>query len=192
MNIILPPHWPHGDAVCQFSLCRSYRYTLWRRWEDRAWGLFEEQPSFQQYLMVIGLNPSTADERADDPTIRRCIDFAQRWGFGGLCMTNLFAFRATDPKVMKKHPKPAGPHNDHWLEAISKSPACGMVLAAWGAHGDFQDRNIAVMRSILQHRSLHALKITGKGHPGHPLYIPADTKPEVFLECGVQPSYGAV
>ena len=80
------------NKTATFSECRKYRYTLWRRWD----GLFASG-----YAMFIGLNPSTADETNDDPTIRRCIGYARDWGYGGLCMTNLFAFRATLPKNMK-------------------------------------------------------------------------------------------
>jgi len=77
-----------------FSPCRTFRYSLWHQWGDDSLG----------YAMFIGLNPSTADETLDDPTVRRCINFARDWGYGALCMTNLFAFRSTDPSVMKAHP----------------------------------------------------------------------------------------
>ena len=76
------------DAV--FSDCRKYRYALWRVWD-------ESKP----VAVFIGLNPSTADEVNDDPTVKRCVNFAQEWGYGGLCMANLFAFMATDPEVLK-------------------------------------------------------------------------------------------
>jgi len=83
-----------------FSTDRVYRYALWRVWDAAL-------PSF----VVIGLNPSTADETENDPTIRRCIGFAKREGCGGLVMLNLFAVRATDPRVMMAHPEPIGPDN---------------------------------------------------------------------------------
>src|SRR5690242_6108456 len=105
-----------------FSDCRAYRYTLWREWD-----IFDKN-----YVMFVGLNPSTADERVDDPTIRRCIDFAKRWGYGALCMTNLFAYRATDPRVMKAFPYPVGPENDKWLVRCARE--AGVVVAAWGNH----------------------------------------------------------
>ena len=78
--------------------------------------------------MFIGLNPSTADETIDDPTIRRCISFSKDWGYGALCMTNLFAFRATDPAVMKAHPEPVGEANDGTLVEFALS--AGVVVAA--------------------------------------------------------------
>ena len=93
-----------------FSPCRRYRYTLWR-----AWDMFNPG-----YVMFIGLNPSTADEVQDDPTIRRCIGYAKEWGYGAFCMTNIFAFRATDPRVMKAQADPVGPENDKWLTECAK------------------------------------------------------------------------
>jgi hypothetical protein len=83
--------------------------------------------------MFIGLNPSTADETIDDPTIRRCVIFAKDWGYGALCMTNLFAFRATDPAIMKAHPEPVGESNDGTLEELALSTV--VVVAAWGVGG---------------------------------------------------------
>lgn len=73
----------------ELSKCRTYRYALWRTWD-------ESKP----FAMFVGLNPSTADELEDDPTIRRCINFSKLWGYGGLCMVNLFAYRATDPTAL--------------------------------------------------------------------------------------------
>ena len=88
------------DRKTRFSPCRRYRYTLWRDWNP----LLPDNV----YAMFIGLNPSTADETNDDPTIRRCINFAKSWGCDSFCMTNIFAFRATDPKVMIAEPEPVG------------------------------------------------------------------------------------
>jgi hypothetical protein len=75
---------PMLDRVTHFNLSRTHRYTLWRIWDHMF---------CTDYVQFIGLNPSTADESQDDPTVRRCIDFAKRWGAGALCMTNIFAFR---------------------------------------------------------------------------------------------------
>ena len=83
--------------------------------------------------MFVGLNPSTADEVSDDPTVRRCISYAKAWGYAGLCMTNIFAFRATDPKDMKAVHDPVGMDNDMHLLRVSRH--AGVVIAAWGAHG---------------------------------------------------------
>lgn len=147
-----------------FSPCRMYRYTLWRHWSQGP------------CLMVIGLNPSTADETQDDPTIRRCIRFAKDWGFHGLLMTNLFAFRATDPEVMKAHAHPIGTENDYHLKECSR--CVRMVLAAWGVHGTHQGRAEQVVK--LLGRDIHCLGWTKDGHPRHPLYVRADQKPVIY------------
>ena len=144
-----------------FSTCRTYRYTLWREW---AGG--------NGYAMFVGLNPSTADETRDDPTIRRCIGFAKAWGYAGLCMTNLFAFRSPNPKNMKVVPDPVGPENDAHLAALSE--LAGVIVAAWGTNGTHRGRDIAV-RHLLP--GLHCLSMTKSGHPGHPLYLPKTLVP---------------
>lgn len=147
---------------CIFSECRRYRYT-WTapRWSDKP------------YAQFIGLNPSTADESASDPTIRRCLRFARDWGYGGLVMTNLFAWRATQPADMKASDHPVGPENDHWLQQIARD--AGIVVAAWGTHGAHLGRDIAVRRLL---PSLSQLRLSKDGHPWHPLYLPASLLPQ--------------
>jgi hypothetical protein len=148
-----------------FSPCRRYRYTLWRLWDEAL-----------PYLQVVGLNPSTADEIADDPTVRRCIGFAARWGYGALCMTNLFGFRATEPRDMRAEPEPVGPENDVHLRAIAEG--AGMVLAAWGFHGGYRDRDRGALPLL---GTVMALGLTGGGFPRHPLYVRGDTQPIRYL-----------
>ncbi len=122
--------------------------------------------------MFVGLNPSTADEMQDDPTIRRCIAFAMAWGYSGLCMTNLFAFRATDPTDMLRATDPIGPQNDQVLR--ERAGRAGVVVAAWGVHGTHKNRAWAVRMMLPQ---LHCLRLTKDGHPGHPLYLPKTLVP---------------
>lgn len=143
-----------------FSPCRTYRYSLWRHWGGEG------------YAMFIGLNPSTADEIQDDPTVRRCIGFAKDWGFGGLCMTNLFAFRATDPQDMKKAIDPIGPENDRALLDLAEH--AGVIVAAWGTHGTFRGRDRTVIKLIPR---LSYLRLTKDQHPAHPLYLPKTLSP---------------
>lgn len=146
------------------SPCRKYRYDLWRTWIGG-----------DGYAMFVGLNPSTADETTDDPTIRRCIGFAKSWGYAGLCMTNLFAFRATQPSDMMRADDPIGPENDETLRRHAAD--AGIVIAAWGAHGTYRGRDRAV-RVMLP--AIHALRLTKDGHPGHPLYLPASLRPSLW------------
>lgn len=144
-----------------FSPCRTYRYTLWREWIGG-----------EGYAMFVGLNPSTADETQDDPTIRRCIAFAKAWGYSGLCMTNLFAYRATQPEDMKAVADPVGPENDRHLQSLAAG--AGVIVAARGTHGTHHGRDAAVRRLL---PALHCLKLTKDGHPGHPLYLPKTLRP---------------
>ncbi|RTR33189.1 DUF1643 domain-containing protein [Shewanella canadensis] len=143
------------------SDCRDYRYSLWRTWD-------EDKP----YALFIGLNPSTADEVEDDPTIRRCVNFARDWGYGGLCMANLFAFRATEPNVMKSAPDPIGEANDTWL--VQLADGAGVVIAAWGNDGTFLGRSRTVLELI---DGVKCLKLNKSGEPAHPLYQPKNSKP---------------
>lgn len=155
------PHIPIA-RLCQFSPDRVYRYTLWREWDITL-----------PYAVFIGLNPSTADEFNNDPTIRREIDFCKRWGFGALCKVNIFAYRATDPEVMKQQLDPIGPDNDRWINDVCRD--AGVVVAAWGIHGEHNNRAYWVRHSGA---AIHGMKCLGKtkyGYPKHPLYVPAVT-----------------
>lgn len=151
--------------AARISDCGKYRYTL-----SRVWDVTKGAACF------IMLNPSTADADQDDPTIRRCIGFARDWGYGGLHVANLFAFRATDPKDMLAAPDPTGPENDHWILYVAGISA--LVICAWGYHGYYRGRGGSV-RFLLAGAGIepHALRMTNTGEPGHPLYIPSDTEP---------------
>ncbi len=153
------------QSEATFSPCRTWRYSLLRRWAKGG-----------DYAMFIGLNPSTADETQDDPTVRRCIRYAQDWGYNALYMTNIFAFRATDPRIMKGASDPVGPDNDETL--IRLAADSGIVVAAWGNHGTHQGRENVVRHFERFRRNLHVLKLTKAGHPCHPLYLKADLKPK--------------
>lgn len=152
---------PSSDAI--FSPCRRYRYLLWRRWAEN-WSA--------NYVMFIGLNPSTADEARDDPTIRRCVKFAQAWGYSGLCMTNLFAYRATDPKEMLSSADPVGVENDQYL--LEYAAKAEVIVAAWGSHGTHKGRDIDIRKMLPK---LYCLKLTKSGIPSHPRYLPQTLKP---------------
>lgn len=83
-------------------------------------------------MAFIGLSPSTEDEEANDETIRKCIGYAKRWGYGKLIMANLFAFRSTDPSLLKRVEDPVGPDNDSYIQkCVSES---NLVIACWGNH----------------------------------------------------------
>jgi hypothetical protein len=140
------------------SPCGLYRYGLTRKWGDGP------------RVCFVMVNPSTADAEQDDPTIRRCIGFAQREGGGSLEVVNLFALRATDPKALRKHPDPIGPGNNAALRTAFDR--AGRIIAAWGAHGRLHARDVTVAR-MLGDKAM-CLGVTARGDPRHPLYLPAD------------------
>ena len=147
----------------EFSPCRTWRYTLWRRWDDGA----------SSALLWVMLNPSTADEAKNDPTIERCQRRTAQLGFSALVVCNLFAFRATDPKVMRKAADPVGPDNDaHIREQASR---CPVAVCAWGRHGTFMGRDAAVVAML---RAAGATPHCLGAWPTHPLYVPYDVKPQ--------------
>lgn len=140
-----------------------YRYALWRIFTPH-------RP--RRIMSLIGLNPSTATEMQDDPTVNRCWKLAQREGMDALIMLNLFAWRSTDPYAMKKTPSdPIGPENNHYLKLCTSMS--DLVVAAWGIHGEHMGRGDQVKALI---PNLMCLGITKDGHPKHPLYLAANTK----------------
>lgn len=154
------------ERTCRFSPCRTYRYELRVIWDNT-----------RKPQCFIGLNPSVADEQNDDPTIRRCIDFAQRWGAGGIVMANLFAYRATDPKVMLSYGgDPIGPENtiEH-LQGIAFG-CLNRPIAAWGNNA-LRWRKGERVRVFRESGPLDCLRITKDGNPEHPLYLPKTLTP---------------
>lgn len=156
-----------SDAV--ISECGLYRYRLSRKWRADPDCVF------------VMLNPSTADAAQDDPTIRKCIGYSKAWGYGGLVVVNLFAYRDTDPDAMKRYKVPVGPDNDrHLLEVTREAP---LVVCAWGKGGAHQGRGREVEKLLTEGGvRLHALELNGDGSPKHPLYLAGDLKPFLWKE----------
>ena len=127
--------------------------------------------------MFVGLNPSTADAAVDDPTIRRCVRFAKDWGFGGILMLNVFAYRSTDPNRLRVVEDPVGPMNDQAFAFFRMKP--GLIVAAWGSKCP-PEREREVLDLIW--RPVYALGKTKIGRPRHPLYLRADTDPKIFWQ----------
>lgn len=157
-----------SNSGAMFDESRKYRYSLWRRWHEGA--------TISEMAMFVGVNPSTADETEPDNTVTRCINFAKDWGFGGMIMTNLFAYRETNPKIMKAQAEPVGELNDQALKQISK--VAGKVVCCWGVNGIHRNRCVMVKHLLKQQcgRAMFCLGTTKDGHPNHPLYLPSDTK----------------
>lgn len=145
-----------------FSPCRTWRYSLTRELAPQTG---------EGTIAFIGLNPSTADESRDDPTIRRCIGFARRWGFARLVVLNLFAFRATRPTALLAADDPVGPENDSTITGVLGS--ADLVVCAWGAFPN-GGRSADVLELVA---APHCLGVTKKGSPRHPLYARASAGP---------------
>lgn len=141
------------DAI--ISECGKYRYRLTRVW-DKA-------------LPIMGwvmLNPSTADASEDDPTIRKCCHYAKRDGFGGIEVVNMFAWRATDPRELKRVSDPYGRENTDYIESMDVNQR---VVVAWGGKP-------VLVKAIdaLHNLDCYCLGVNQDGSPRHPLYLPAD------------------
>ncbi len=157
-----------APSVAVYSDCERYRYELTRTWD----------PGGQRALFVM-LNPSTATEVQNDPTVERCERRARALGFGAFRVTNIFAWRDTDPKKMRAADDPVGPGND---AAIRDGAVwADRVICAWGTHGAHLDRGPAV-EVLLRGTGLplYHLGLTKAGHPKHPLYIGYDRQPELW------------
>jgi hypothetical protein len=148
----------------RLSSDRKYRYVLSRIWDDS-----------KAMVTFIGINPSTADEKEDDPTIRRCINFAKSWEYGGIYMLNLFALRATHPSELYISDDPIGSENDFYLKEFADKSA--KIICAWGNHGSFSMRSQFVLSNLPEK---YYLKINNSGEPAHPLYLKSNLKPILF------------
>lgn len=156
-----------SEAV--YSDCETYRYSLSRLWDGSA-----------RRVNFVMLNPSTATELQNDPTIERCERRARTLGYGGFIATNIFAIRETDPKAMRRASAPNGPGND---DAIRDAALwADDIVAAWGAHGEHLDRGAAVAAQLAGlGRPLFHMGLTKAGHPRHPLYLPYAKQPEPWI-----------
>jgi hypothetical protein len=156
---------PAGAA---FSVCRRWRYLLWRCWDER-----------KPVANFVMLNPSTADEFQLDPSCTRARSYAERWGFGGVLITNIFAWRATDPEEMKSVNDPVGRGNDRAILRAAREAK--IVVCAWGNHGLHRGRAQQVMALLREQKiALNFLRMNACGEPAHPLYLPGNLTPARF------------
>ncbi|WP_170603046.1 DUF1643 domain-containing protein [Ruegeria arenilitoris] len=157
-----------GDApsTAVYSDCEKYRYSLTRIWNTRG-----------RKALFVMLNPSTATEIQNDPTVERCERRARALGFGAFQVTNIFAWRDTDPRKMRAAIDPVGPQNDEAI--LNGVDWADQVIAAWGTHGSHLNRGYAVENLLRDTgQPLFHLGLTKDGHPKHPLYIAYSQKPE--------------
>lgn len=179
-------HEPVEDHLATpaiFSPCRKYRYTLTRQLNPLHL-ISNDAPeiafSDSATVAFLCLNPSTADEHKNDPTVTRCMKYAESWGFEFFVMLNLFAWRSTSPSAMKKVIDPIGnPDNDAWINAVVKTGA--PIVCAWGTHGKHHMRDSHVV-SMLKNNdaSMWYLHLNNDGTPKHPLYIRRTVQPKIW------------
>jgi hypothetical protein len=165
--------WSRGAAL---SGDGHYRWSLWRRWTENALSVWS-----RPLLGWIMLNPSTADADVDDPTIRRCIRFAKRDGYGGIMVANLYGLRVTRPVNLWQADDPVGPLNDAAIQALHVD--CTDVVLAWGSQRKAAER-VSAVEKVLSGRPVWCLGTTADGHPRHPLYVPAAQPFERYLTIG--------
>ena len=155
----------------RISKCGNYRYKLWRIWD-------KDKPK----VMFLMLNPSTADGTNDDPTIRRCIGYAKSWGYGGLVVCNLFAYRSTHPETLLYCEETLGinPIGDRNITTIFRQASkVDKIICAWGNEkivNKLIDDRLRSSLIILKDR-LYILELSKYGVPKHPLYLKKDLKP---------------
>ena len=141
-----------------------YRYQLSRIWD-------EEKPK----ILFIMLNPSTADEFVEDPTIRRVVNYAKDWGYGGVYVGNLYAFRSTDPKGLKCIAHPVGPENITHIQTLIS--LVDKVIYAWGN----EEKEPDWLKKMVD--TPYCIEISKKGIPKHPLYLKKCLIPQIYKRC---------
>lgn len=158
------------EAIISYN--GSYRYTLKRK--------ITVPLRWVRPCVFIMLNPSTADHIKDDPTIRKCIGFAQLWGCTSLTVINLFAYRATKPKELLRAEDPIGPKNNDYIREVLNDSKLGVVVAAWGAHKASMMPEVSPIKDIIKDiwpvNGLKCLGFNKDGSPKHPLYMPYSSK----------------
>jgi len=164
---------PGMEETAIFSRCRTWRYTLNRRWSEAT------------RVVFLLCNPSTADEAQDDPTLRRCRGFAQSWGYGGLTILNLFAIRGTDPRILARVEDPVGPENDAII--LRTLEDCQLLVCAWGCGGHMKGELrkrpatvVSMIRSRFPYLAIGCLGYTADGTPRHPLMLKSSTTIQYF------------
>ena len=149
------------------SSCQKHRLQLWREWDS----------NLPQVLFIM-LNPSTADHEQDDPTLRRCIDFAKQWGYGGLYIGNLYSLRAADPKTLLKVSKFS--HIDNCKHVSTMAQQCQLVVCAWGNYPIIKKLGIPLNIFKQLNQKLHCIDLSKTGTPKHPLYLKKSLTPIPF------------
>ncbi|MEB3200397.1 MAG: DUF1643 domain-containing protein [Synechococcaceae cyanobacterium] len=166
MRLSLPEEPRPSSSSARFSACGAYRWWLLRQWAPG-----------RPRLLFIGLNPSSADARREDPTLRRLVGFADRWGFGSLEVVNLFSAVAVAPDRLRQLADPVGRRTDAWIARRAGACAVQAIWLGWGRRGGFRQRDqriLALLNRLGRGEDLRVVGLTATGQPRHPLYVRAD------------------
>ena len=169
---------PNIYRSAEFSEDGEYRYSLERSWGP---GLFAREGS--NHVIWIMLNPSVGDGLRDDPTIVRCMEYTNAWGYTRMSIINLFGYISTDPKVLKTLEDPVGPENNlFWEKVLGLSGKVPLIICAWGVSGSYLDQDEdSLIWLVHEHKlPLFALRVNKSGSPCHPLRLPASLIPQPY------------
>lgn len=158
-----------------FDSEERYRYLLWRQWASDMPSGEEPCSTHKATVLFIMLNPSTADDKRNDPTIARCAQLSKLWGFERAEIVNLFAYKATQPQTLRRASDPVGPDNDRFILEAAQRADC--IIAAWGNHGTLLARDEEVLRLIPERHRIWCFGKTKIGAPKHPLYLGYGVEP---------------
>lgn len=158
----------YTDKQAEISDDQLYRFLLTREWDSN-----------KGKVMWIMLNPSTADAMNDDPTIKKCVSYADKWGYGSIAVVNTNPFRSPNPKEMRGHSLPV----DVWVQnhaVIERESAnADMIVAGWGNDAEFEALKFFVNRFG---NRLFALQVNNTAHPAHPLYLNGSLEPRPYRD----------
>lgn len=168
----------------RISKCGLYRYNLWREWrgthDPANWRWLDKEYGDPKACVFVMLNPSTADGKQDDATIRRCVGFAKAWKYERLEVVNLFAYRATKPRDVlarqNQHEEIIGFENSTLIAQVARE--AGLIICAWGSNVKSLDPtrdHVNTVRGWLDPKPQFSLGFTKDGHPRHPLYAPINS-----------------
>lgn len=154
----------------------SYRYALGRYWGDEP---LQKAKEIMDHNIIgfVGLNPSTASHLEDDQTIKKLTFWAKKWGYDGLVIVNVCAFRARNPTNMMNAPDSMGP--DNVLMIATWMDRCKDHVFMWG--NNVKNPMLAgidhhISRIIERYPKAKCFGISNSGQPVHPLMLPYSTE----------------
>jgi len=140
----------------EFSIDKKERYSLKREWDKS-----------KNKILYIMLNPSLADDKNDDPTIRRLVSFTKKYNYGGFLVGNIFTTITPNPKEIDKSKGISDKNFEKLLKLINK---VDQIVYAWGDNIEEPQ----LLKELVLNPKCFGKNLNGS--PKHPLYIPSETK----------------